>query len=555
MGNRVIVSNSVVKNFFFAIKAKQFSLNSNLFVIFVSLLFGFVFNYPVVSKIITLSLENGDGYFSFTAPLLLSAAFAIIFSVLTLPYLTKIIFSFLIITSSLASYATLNYGIIFDYSMMENVFETNVSEASSYISISSVAYFLLLGLLPTLLLWLVRFTRVPQLKIHLLQRLAIVFASLAIILIIFATCYKDYASVGRNNSYLNKLIVPAHVYYTGRYINKTYLTEPLKHKSVGLDAKFESANNGKPELLVLVLGETARSMNIDMNGYQRATTPYTDDFDLISLKQVSSCGTATAHSVPCMFSNLTRQKYNRRVANAQDNVLDIIQRAGVSVLWKENDGGDKGVAKNVHKIEINSQDYPQLCDSGVCLDATLLENFDAQVANAAGHNQLLVVHIMGSHGPTYWKRYPSDMAKFAPACERADIENCSDQEIINTYDNTLVYTDYIVSEFIKKLKAYDTDYNVGLMYLSDHGESLGENGLYLHGTPYALAPKEQTTVPWMIWLSDNYSKNYNLDVKCLKSQIDKPWSHDNLFHTLLDFSNITTQDKDDTLSVFNGCRQ
>ncbi len=536
-------------------KKREFSINSNLFVIIAALYFGCILNYPVVSKIITLAFAHGQGYFAFSAPLLLSAAFTIVFACLTIPYLTKIIFAFLILTSSLASYATLRYGVIFDYSMMENVFETHSSEASAYLSWNSALYFVVCGLLPTGVLLSVKLTRSRQWKYHIMQRVAIVLGAMGVIAVIFATSYKDYASVGRNNAYLNKMIVPSHVYYSLKYIDRTYFTKPLAFEPLGLDATLGRGNNGKPQLLVLVLGETARAMNLDLNGYARATTPHTDEFALISFKDVASCGTATAHSVPCMFSHQTRASYNKRFAAAQDNVLDIIQRAGVHVVWRENDGGDKGIAKRVTKIDITAEDFPDLCRAGVCLDEAVVRNFDKQVHTVAGRDQLMVLHIMGSHGPTYWKRYPSAMARFQPSCERADIENCSDEQIVNTYDNTIAYTDYILSLLITQLQTYRSQYNVALMYISDHGESLGENGLYLHGTPYALAPKEQTSVPWLLWLDEEYANAYNLDVPCIESQTEKPWSHDNLFHTLLDFSNVNTEVKMRELSVFGECRR
>ncbi|EKO3948666.1 phosphoethanolamine--lipid A transferase [Vibrio fluvialis] len=536
------------------LKTPKFLISSSWFVLIIACYFGFVLNYAVSSKIITLAAQTGSGLFAYSAPVLLSAAFVVVFSLFTIPYLTKLIFTVLIITSALASYATLNYGVIFDYSMIENIFETNTAEASSYLSFKAVIYFVVLGALPTLLLWMVEFEKKHSFKVRVLQRFALLLGALAVIAIVFVAAYKDYASVGRNNAYLNKLIVPSHIYYTVKYLDKTYLSTPLEYKQIGMDAQKLVSANGKPELTILVLGETARSMNLGINGYSRNTTPYTEKYNLISFGEVSSCGTATAHSLPCMFSNMNREHYNKSVANSQDNVLDIIQRAGVSVLWKDNDGGDKAVAKNLPKTMIQSADYPQFCDSDVCYDEALLYDLDSEIGSANGNDQLYVLHIIGSHGPTYWKRYPKQHELFKPSCNRADIENCTDEEITNVYDNTIAYTDFVVSKLIEKLQQYRDKYNVALMYISDHGESLGENGLYLHGTPYALAPKEQTSVPWMLWLDEGFAQTYGIDKTCVKDKSQDVLSHDNLFHTLLDFANVTTSAKDETMSILDSCR-
>ncbi|WP_165313589.1 phosphoethanolamine transferase [Vibrio ziniensis] len=538
-----------------ALKRSKLSISSPWFVLITACYFGFILNYAVSTKIIGLAENTSSGLFAYTAPLLLSSVFVIIFSLFTIPYLTRLIFSVLIITSALASYATLNYGVIFDYSMIENIFETNTSEASSYLSLKAVVYFLAFGVAPTVLLWLVKFEKKHTLKVRIMQRIALLFGALVVIAVIYITSYKDYASVGRNNSYLNKLIVPSHVYYTAKYLDKTYFSTPLEYRQIGLDSQKIVSANGKPELTVLVLGETARSMNLGINGYEKNTTPYTKKYDMISFTDVSSCGTATAHSLPCMFSNMPREGYRKAVANAQDNVLDIIQRAGVSVLWKDNDGGDKAVAKNLAKKVMNPAEHPKSCTSDSCYDEVLLQDLDAEVSTQSGKDQLYVLHFIGSHGPTYWKRYPEHHELFTPSCNRADIENCSDEEIRNVYDNTIAYTDFLISQLIEKLKVYGEDYNVALMYISDHGESLGENGLYLHGTPYALAPKEQTTVPWLLWLDDRFAQSYGINKACVADKSHQALSHDNLFHTLLDFVNVSTAAKDKSMSILDTCRR
>jgi lipid A ethanolaminephosphotransferase len=524
-----------------------------LLITLLSIYYGFVFNYPITDKIYILS--DNQAVFYFLSPIVLTFAFIIIFSILALPYLFKAIQIPLLITSALAFYASIKYNVMLDYGMIENIFETDTGEAFTYINLGSISYFIFLGLLPALIVFKTKITYAKSITREVVNRLLLVIVAVIGILLIAFSYYKDYASIGRNNSYLNQMINPAHAYNSFKYLKKTYFTQKLEYKIIGQDASLESSTNSKPTLMILVVGETARSQNIFYNGYARNTNPYTQDMGLISFKDVSSCGTATAHSLPCMFSNMNRANYDKKRAINQDNALDVISHAGVDLLWLENDGGDKRVANNFSKIEITAQDSPDLCDSGSCYDEVLLQNIDEKIQKKQG-DQLITLHIKGSHGPTYWQRYPENKALFTPACNQSDIEHCSDQEIVNVYDNTLVYTDYIIAQTIKKLTQYSKQYNVALMYISDHGESLGENGLYLHGAPYMIAPDEQTQVPWLIWLGNNYADAKGINKQCLLDKANNDaFSHDNLFHTLLGLYGVETTAKDNQLDIISSCKQ
>lgn len=513
----------------------------------VSLYFAVVFNYPINEKIYLLS--QGNGLFLFLTPAILTCAFIIIFSMIAVPYLFKAIVIILTLTSSMAFYAALQYNTMFDYAMIENIFETNVGEASSYLSSASIGYFIVFGVLPSLFLLKVKVIRNASWGKELFHRAALMSVAIVGLLLISVFYFKDYASIGRNNSYLNKMINPADAFNTVKYINNEYLTAPLDYITIGEDAEVIPAKNGKPTLMVVLVGETARAQNSAYNGYERETNPYTKDLGLIAFQNVSSCGTATAHSLPCMFSNMVRTNYNRDRANNQDDVLDVLTHAGVKSVWIDNDGGDKAVAKNIEKVMISDTSSDEFCNGSSCYDEVLLQGLDERIQNTTG-DQLYALHMIGSHGPTYWKRYPENMAVFTPACNRSDIENCSDEEITNVYDNTLVYTDYVIAQTIAKLKTYSDKYNVVMLYISDHGESLGENGLYLHGAPYMIAPKEQTHVPFYIWMSDGYANQKGINKASVISKAAAGgFSHDNLFHTLLGLYGVKTSAKDNSLDI------
>lgn len=524
------------------------------FILLMTAYFSLVLNQPVLKEIFTLSTNVPNFWFPYAASLLLFCAFAIIFSVLAVPYLIKPIMILLTLTSAVALFAANTYQVQFDVSMIENVFETNIAEASFYLNISSLEFLFIYGVIPSILIACVRFTYHSSLLKEMTNRVILVLVGVIGIGLVALTSYKDFASVGRSHHYLNRMIIPAHVFNTFKYINKTYLTTPLKYIELGQDAKLTPAPNGKPTLVVFVLGETARGMNFNQNGYARKTNPYTKDLGLISFQDVTSCGTYTALSVPCMFSNMTRQQYNKERANAQDNMVDVIAKSGVETLWIDNDGGDKGVAKRTKLINIDGAKQNQNCNGSTCFDAEML--VDAQkFINKDNANKFLVLHSIGSHGPTYWQRYPNQDAHFTPACNRSDIENCSDEEITNVYDNTLVYTDYILSQVIDKMKEYSDVYNVAMIYISDHGESLGEHGLYLHGTPYAVAPKEQTAVPWLMWLPKQYAEQKQINLQCIEQKaLHQSVSHDNVFHTILGLYGIDSVDKDPTLDLTASCK-
>ncbi|TNI91776.1 phosphoethanolamine transferase [Aeromonas allosaccharophila] len=532
-------------------------LQTNLLLV---LFFALVLNWPIFLHFYTAlsGLSHVKVGFAISIPLVLIAALNAVFIPFTFRFLLKPFFTLLLLSGSIVSYAMLKYGVIFDAGMMQNIIETNRGEAGAYLNGSVALWFLLTGLLPVLVLWSLRI-RYPA---RWYQGLALRAGALAISLMfiggVAALYYQDYASVGRNNKSLAKEIVPAnYVHGLYKYGRDVLFATPIPYQHLGTDARVV-ARGKKPTLMFLVVGETARSQNYSLNGYGKATNSFTaKEQGVVSFKDVRSCGTATAVSVPCMFSNLTRRGYDDQLASSRDGLLDVLQHAGVSVLWKENDGGCKGVCRNVPTIEILPKSYPALCQGESCYDEVLLEGLDQQIAGMTGQqgNKLVAFHLMGSHGPTYFRRYPASERAFMPDCPRSDIENCSNEELVNTYDNTIRYTDKVVGRLIDKLKSLESQYDVGLVYLSDHGESLGAMGLYLHGTPYKFAPDDQTRVPLLTWFSPQLQADRQLDMGCLAAEAgSQRFSHDNLFHSMLGIMDVQTRVYDNKLDLFKPCR-
>ena len=535
-------------------KGRTFSLSLSSVIVILSAYFAFVLNYPVLVHFYGLAVESGT-LFALSGAFVLMFSFIIIFTLLSVPYLFKPFMIFLTLASSFALYGAAKYNAIYDYDMMVNIFETNSAEAFSFFSLSLLIFIFFTGILPVLFLLFVKIKPSKSLFKGLLSRMVLLSVALLLLAGLYVLYYKSYAAVGRNNSYLNKMINPAHFYYTVKYVKKKYFTKKLKYLELGKDSKLLVSKNKKPTLMILVLGETARAQNSSYNGYERDTNPYTKDLGIIAVQDVSSCGTATAVSVPCMFSNMTRQSYKHERANTQDNVLDVLTHAGVDVLWKDHNGGDKGVAKNLPLINIPLHDDANSNKESAGYDEILLDGLDKYI-ESNNKDKLIALHIAGSHGPTYWLRYPKEMAHFKPSCNRSDIDKCTDEELVNVYDNTLVYTDYFLAQSIALLQKYSDKYNVALMYLSDHGESLGENGFYLHGSPYFMAPIYQRRVPWYMWMSKEYADAKGIDRACLENKVKEgDYSHDNFFHTLLGYYGVETKVKDGNLDIIESCKK
>jgi lipid A ethanolaminephosphotransferase len=256
-----------------------------------------------------------------------------------------------------------------------------------------------------------------------------------------------------------------------------------------------------------------------------------------------------------MFSDMTRENYDSHVVKHRDNVLDIIEKSGIEVSWIENNSGCKGICSRIDNFSIPTDSEHELCDGDYCFDERLLSELEKKIAQTTQNDKLIILHLIGSHGPAYYRRYPQEYRKFSPDCPRSDIQNCTKEALVNTYDNTISYTDYVLSKVIEQLKVKENEFNSSMLYISDHGESLGENGLYLHGLPYSIAPDHQIKVPLLLWLPDGFSKSNDINRQCIINNAKvNEYTHDNLYHSLISIMNIQTNDYNQDLDIFSDCR-
>lgn len=489
-------------------------------------------------------------------PLVAFCVINIVITLASLLWLDRILISLFILLSASAQYFIINFGVVIDRSMITNIIDTTPAESFALLSTKLVLTMLFTGLLAVIVAWWLRVKKPRSTLRSLGLRVVSVVISALLIVLVALLFYKDYASLFRNNKELVKTLSPSNsiAAINSWYSHNRLANLPLVR--IGEDAaqKPEMLNGARPNLTIVVLGETSRADNFSLGGYARNTNPRLAQDDVVYFPHTTSCGTATAVSVPCMFSNMPRAHYNEQLAAHQEGVLDIIQRAGVSVLWNDNDGGCKGACNRVPNQDMTRLNLPGQCINGECYDDVLFHGLEEYIDNLKG-NGIIVLHTIGSHGPTYYNRYPKALRTFSPTCDSNEIQNCSQEQLVNTYDNTIINVDYIVDKAIKLLQSKQNNFTTSLVYLSDHGESLGENGVYLHGLPWSIAPDTQKRVPMLIWLSPDYQQRYGVDYTCMKNHAKtNNYSHDNLFSTLLGLTGVSTHEYQAGDDILSPCR-
>lgn len=467
----------------------------------------------------------------------------LIISVLATRYTFKSWLIVLLFFSSISVYFMSRYGVMIDKTMLQNTLQTDWYEITGLFDIQLIFQLILYFIMPAWLLIKLKLKWPITRKKGTLLWLTIFISNLIFIGFLLAANYQTFSSVFRNYRELKHLAVPFNnLDAVFSLVQKKINDKPLVFQSIATDA-LQSNSSAKPKLLVVVVGETARADHFSINGYKRSTTPNLQRLlsenkagRLFNFSNVTSCGTATAVSVPCMFSMMSRNSYNDREANYSENVLDVAQRVGINTLWIDNNSGCKGVCERIYSESIRD------CPQGNCSDVMLVDKLRQKVKTFDhAKDNLVVLHQLGSHGPEYYKRSQESQKKFSPECTTNQFQTCTPKSIINAYDNSIVATDVMLAETIDFLASLQNSYNTALLYISDHGESLGEDGVYLHGLPYVIAPAAQTHVPMMLWLSTAFIKSHQINAQCLVKKSQRKLSHDDLFPTLFHLLNISSQ--------------
>ena len=484
----------------------------------------------------------------------LTLLFFLFFLLISFKPIFKPLLTIILMLAASVSFFMDNYSVIVDASMIQNIMETDFQEAAELISPKLLIHLFVFGLLPAIWVGNAEIMYRP-LKLELLHRAAIIGTAAVLLAGTVYFNYKDFSFVLRNNHQLRLLVNPNYPIYSLVKFLKSNANTQIAVRELGPDAKQERdwLARGKKTVLVLVVGETARAENFALNGYGQATNPRLSKEDIINFPNTHSCGTATAVSLPCMFSNLKQARFDGAEARAQENLLDVLKHAGINVLWLDNNSGCKGVCQRVAFKNTEILNVPGLCPDGECFDEVMLRELSSALEKLPG-DTVIVLHQKGSHGPAYFKRHPSRFSTFTPECTREEVQDCSQAEIKNAYDNTILYTDYLLGEVMGLLKNESERYLTAMIYMSDHGESLGENGIYLHGLPYAFAPAQQTHIPFILWLSQGYNSAFGTSSDCLKQRSNQAYSHDNLFHSVLGLLAVKTKIYEAGYDILASCR-
>ena len=539
-----------VKNYF---KNKQWAVwQINLMVSF-----GFVllFNQLFWQEIGTLLELNSlaDVWFLVSIFLLVVTVINLVLNVLVSKTSRLYVYGFLLFITCICFYYMMQYNIVIDRDMIRNVMETNASEAKDLLSFNLLFYFLLLFVLPV---WLIAKLQVKQLSFMglCLEKTIVMLVSLPVMGGLIYFSYPSYASLARENHQLSHMILPTNFIFASlSYVNEQISNHSEVFEEITSDTVMKQDLSAGKKVTIIIVGETARADRFGLNQYSRNTNPKLSQRKLINFQHTTSCGTSTATSLPCLFSYLERNKYNHRLGKNSSNLLDFYKSVGFDVQWRDNNTGCKGLCDRVEFVDMTHLEDNPLCQTGECFDEVLLSGLKEQIISN-NNNQLIVLHQKGSHGPAYHLRYPKDFEVFKPTCKEVQLQKCSREALNNSYDNTILYTDYVIDATIALLESLPEDTESSLVYVSDHGESLGENNLYLHGTPYLIAPESQKHVPFLFWASNQYQQHTHINQACLERKQSLGVSHDNFFHSMLGLVNINSSYYQANLDVFASCQ-
>ncbi len=502
-------------------------------VLLVSLAFTLFYNVALFRNLLNVYGAGPDGWLMVAiVSLVLTALTALVLAIICHRVTVRPVLVLLVLVAAGCSYFMDSFNVVIDYLMIQNVVETDAGEIRDLITLLAIAYFFVLGVLPAVWIWRVPLQR-RRFLVEAMASLKTIGVSLVVVVTVGLAFGSDVATFLREHKSVRYYANPLTVVWSTSQFVQAGLAAPVDgtRQPIALDATSDRA--GPRKLMILVVGETARGDHFSLNGYERKTNPELSDHDVVSFRHVTSCGTTTAYSLPCMFDSHNADAFEPDEARSTENLLDVLARAGVEVLWRDNNSDSKGVAVAIPYEDYKRPDVNPLCDAE-CRDEGMLADLSDYIASASG-DVLIVLHQMGNHGPAYYKRYPAEYERFVPACHTTELGDCEAGEIVNAYDNAILFTDHFLAKTIEFLQPYDGEFDPMLLYASDHGESLGEKGLYLHGMPLFMAPKEQREVAMMFWSPRDRLRDQ------LRAEVDMPLSHDNLFHTVLGLMNVRTQ--------------
>ena len=552
----MFLNKDIIKNIFNNIRSHTIKLNLNEFVFLISLLNSIFFTYPLFSKLLNYNFNKITYFLVGSLVFLLSLAISnILYSVILWKKSCKYIAFVLFFINSIVLYYMAIFNIAIDFNMIVNLFETNTKEAKEFITIKFILFILSFNIVFGYIIF--KKILIIDNTYYIKQKIISIFISICVAISIITPCYlfeSSFLFLRHNQTTINFLIpvnyIGGIIEYSQKSLSKKFHKKELF--SITNDLKFTD-NKTKKNLIFFVIGESARSKNFSLNGYDRNTNEFLEkQNNLISFKNFYSCETSTEPTLICTFSHFSRNNFNYNEAFKYETLLHILNKVGIKVIWRSNNGRCKQIAckdgtiSNSIVKSFGTELYDDLLLKSAKFNVENLTNKD--------NNAVLFLHMWGSHGPVYANKFPKDFQKFNPSCETS-IEKCDLEKIVNSYDNSLYYSSYIVNEMIEYLKTKEKEYNVGLIFMSDHGESLGENNTFLHSAPYDTAPIDQKNPAFFMWFSQDFADEFNLDLNCLRQHKDDYFSQDNIFHSMLGLFDISSKFYQKELDIFSICKK
>jgi lipid A ethanolaminephosphotransferase len=418
--------------------------------------------------------------------------------------------------NAVALYFLLTYRVVLDESMMGNVFNTDVAEAAEFLHPTALAYLLILGVGPAWLVTRVHLRPAPRARL-----LVVAAASLLATVALALLSASAWPWIDAHSKRLGGTVLPwSYLINAARYAVPRIFASDVQ---VSLPpATFASSDR---TVVVLVIGEAARAENFSLYGYHRPTNPLLSRAGVIALRNTKACATYTTAAVRCILSNV---EPGSPFSRQYEPLPSYLKHNGVDVIWRTRNFGEPPIDVQTYQ---KASELAQTCaGTGCAHDEVLLTGLEQRIEASASQRIFVVLHQSGSHGPAYYTKYPKEFEHFAPVCRSVEMSRCTRQELVNAYDNTILYEDHFLVRTIGLLQRLPHTRAV-MIYLSDHGESLGEHGFYLHGVPYAIAPDVQKDIPFIVWMSEDFVRQKGVQPHSLEIQASH--SQRDVFHSVM----------------------
>ena len=434
----------------------------------------------------------------------------------------RIVLAILSIINATATYFVLTYGVFIDATTIENVFNTRYSEASGFFSWGLWLFIIVFGLLPALfcLFQPVVMGKVKKLGIY-------CGCSLAIILVIGLLNIKQTLFLSQHDTELGGLLQPwSYIANTYRIINFS-----MNEQAEEIKLPDGKITDDEKAVVVLVIGESARKANFQLYGYKRDTNPLLSKQKDLKVFQANSCATYTTAGCEAILEP-------KDCGDLYELLPNYAFRMGADVSWRTSNWGEPPIHVDEY---LTDPELATIFGVSNAYDDILFRGLRERIESSAKNKVLIVLHTSISHGPQYASKYPKELEIYKPVAKNVEEGQKNVGMLINAYDNTILYTDFLLDGLINTLRAM-TDWKSCMIFISDHGESLGENEIFMHGLPMQLAPKEQYEIPFLVWTSE--------DFRAYRSDLPEVLEQHYIFHSVLNLLSIQSPAYDEDFDIF-----